>query len=411
MPDSLRFASATTTETDPREAVLDLTDQIRQQFPDGGVDLAAVFFSAHFTEAASGLAQGIRRALAARVLTGCTAEGVIGSDEEIERLPAITLVAARLPGVTLFPFVLRPADFSTGVDEASAIREADTPNRAWLGRLGLPQSPRLVLMFGDPFTTPMQGLLDAFNDAFPGVPMIGGMASGAPMPGRNALLSDAEVFADGAVGVALAGDFDVDVIVSQGCRPIGPLYHVTEAERNTIHGLDGVAPLLQVQELVANLGDDDRQLLRSGLFVGRAIDPRKERLGRGDFLIRGVIGVDQKSGAIAVGDAIHEGETVQFHVRDAVTAKEDLEMMLTPHSLFGRPSGAFLFSCNGRGTRLYDHPNGDVSALQEFFPGLHVAGFFCAGEIGPIGGRNFLHGHTASLALIRPRNRTSSKNH
>jgi small ligand-binding sensory domain FIST len=140
--------------------------------------------------------------------------------------------------------------------------------------------------------------------------------------------------------------------------------------------------------------------------VGRAIDSSKEVLGRGDFLIRGVTGLDQKNGAIAVGDFIEEGEIVQFHLRDAETAREDLEMMLTPQSLFGQPSGAFLFSCNGRGTRLYDHANGDISSIREFFPRINLAGFFCAGEIGPIGGKNFLHGHTASLALIRQQSTT-----
>jgi len=155
------------------------------------------------------------------------------------------------------------------------------------------------------------------------------------------------------------------------------------------------------QALVDDLDEEDRDLLQNGLFIGRAIDSKKESLGRGDFLVRGVMGVDGNSGSIAIGDTIVAGERVQFHLRDARTAREDLEMMLSPQSLFGAPSGALLFSCNGRGTRLYDEPDGDISAITGCFRGLDVAGFFCAGEIGPIGGKNFLHGHTASLALIR----------
>jgi small ligand-binding sensory domain FIST len=194
----------------------------------------------------------------------------------------------------------------------------------------------------------------------------------------------------------------VDVIVSQGCRPVGPALKVTSARDNVIRSMDDKTPLDHLQDLVAELSEEERGLLRSGIFVGRAIDSEKDVLGRGDFLIRGVMGLDQDNGAITVGDVIDEGEVVQFHLRDAATAKEDLEMMLTPQALFGQPSGAFLFSCNGRGTRLFDHANGDISSIQNFFPGINLAGFFCAGEIGPIGGRNFLHGHTASLALIRP---------
>jgi small ligand-binding sensory domain FIST len=183
---------------------------------------------------------------------------------------------------------------------------------------------------------------------------------------------------------------------------VGPVFEVTDATHNIIGSLEGESPLERIGDLLESLDESDRELLRNGLFIGRAIDPRKETLGRGDFLIRGVLGADSKSGAIAIGDVVAAGERVQFHLRDANTAREDLEMMLSPHAFFGEPSGAFLFSCNGRGTHLYSEPDGDISAINSFFRGIDVAGFFCAGEIGPIGGRNFLHGHTASLALIRP---------
>ena len=136
--------------------------------------------------------------------------------------------------------------------------------------------------------------------------------------------------------------------------------------------------------------------------MGRSVKPGQEVLGRGDFLIRGVIGLDQDSGAIAIGDSIIDGEIIQFHLRDAYAAQEDLEMMLIPQAFRMPPSGVLLFSCNGRGTHLYDHPNGDISVIQANLEGAHLAGFFCAGEIGPISGSNFLHGHTASMAIFRP---------
>jgi small ligand-binding sensory domain FIST len=392
MPDPIRFASADTTESDPQAAVADVVGRIREQIPDGDLDFGLLFLSPHFVEGAEQYVGSIRDALGPRVLIGCTGEGVIGSSHEIEQGPAMSLVAGVLPNVELNTFTLRGADF----------RASHTEGRPAIKKTDAPDSTQLFVVVADPFTTPMDYLLDSFNTTFPGIPMIGGMASGAVVPGKNALIADDEVFHDGAVAVAFSGNVAVDVIVSQGCRPVGPVLEVTEVQDNVIRRLAGETPLDHLQDLVEELSQEERELLKNGLFVGRAIDSDKEALGRGDFLIRGVMGLDQESGAITVGDFIEEGETVQFHLRDAATAKEDLEMMLTPQSLFGQPSGAFLFSCNGRGTRLFDHANGDISSIQKFFPGINVAGFFCAGEIGPIGGKNFLHGHTASLALIRP---------
>jgi small ligand-binding sensory domain FIST len=395
MTPSMKFASATTTETDIQQAALDLIDQTRQQSGDLALDLLIVFASAHHAPGIETLTQSLRDALKPTTLLGCTAEGVIGADEEIERKPAITLIAAHLPGVELVPFAFAAGPLHEMLPDGQMVPQEAT------------QDPKLFIVLGDPFSTPVDEVLAAFNKRHPGVPVIGGLASGAIYPGQSVLLSNGTALQNGIVGVALSGDLDVDVIVSQGCRPIGSAFEVTEAEENVIQNLDGKAPLEQLQEVLEELPQKDRELLRNGVFVGRAVDAMKDPLGRGDFLVRGVVGVDQRTGAITVGDYIDKGDVVQFHLRDAATAEEDLEMMLTPHSLFGRPSGALLFSCNGRGTRLYDHENGDVSAIQRFFPDLDVCGFFCAGELGPIGGRNFLHGHTASLALIRPAARTA----
>jgi small ligand-binding sensory domain FIST len=228
------------------------------------------------------------------------------------------------------------------------------------------------------------------------------MASGSQRAGGNALLLNDRVLNNGAVGVALAGAFEVDIIVSQGCRPVGRPFTVTSARENVIYGLEDQPPLARIKDMVDGMASDDRMLLRNGLFIGRAVGPDPDTLGRGDFLIRGVMGLDQETGVMVVGDYIDEGEMVQFHLRDATTAEEDLEMMLAPQLFFDPPCGGFLFSCNGRGTRLYDYPNGDISTIQKIIGDVNLAGFFCAGEIGPIGGKNFLHGHTASLALFRP---------
>jgi small ligand-binding sensory domain FIST len=390
MPDAMRFASATTVERDAEQALRALEEQIRAQVNLPEFDFAMAFFSADLVSIAPQAAERLRGALHARILLGCTGEGVIGKDKEIENAPAITLVAARLPGVRLTPFSLDADDWDA-LGDAARFRD----------RVGAPVDTRLFVMVADPFSSPMEAVLDAFNAHCAGVPMIGGMASGATQPGDSALMLNDRAFAAGAVGVAMAGDFEIDVIVSQGCRPFGPTLTITEAEENVILGLEGEPPLTHIQNLVAQLSEEDRALLKKGLFIGRAI--RSGNVGRGDFLIRSVIGVDRQSGAIGVGDYVHIGEMIQFHLRDQSTAEEDLGMLLMPQTLYEPPAGALLFLCNGRGTRLYDHPNGDISIIQRVLGEVNLAGFFCAGEIGPIGGKNFLHGHTASMALFRPR--------
>lgn len=392
MENQMLFASALTTEHEVERAAQQLVDQIKAQTAGCPLDFALVFLSPHFRLAAAELAGRLRAELSPRVLLGCTAEGVIGPDQEIEREAAITLVAACLPGVEISAFALQSMDWRRTLSEESLLRQM----------VSAPPETKLFMLLADPFTTPMDAVLEAFNVYYPDLPIIGGMASGSQRAGGNALIFNDRVLNNGAIGVAFAGAFEVDLIVSQGCRPVGQPFAVTSARENVIFSLEGQPPLARIQELVVALTPGDRALLQNGLFIGRAVSAEREALGRGDFLIRGVMGLDQESGVMVVGDYIGEGETVQFHLRDATTAEEDLEMMLAPQLLFDPPCGGFLFSCNGRGTRLYDHPDGDISIIQKVIGGINLAGFFCAGEIGPIGNKNFLHGHTASLALFRP---------
>ena len=386
------FTSAASASKDVDEAVEELASRIHGDLGLAGVDLAVVFYSPHFAPAAGILGRSLKAALRPGVLLGCMGEGVIGGGHEIERRPAITVTAGRLPGVAMKPIEFSAGGWSSLLGDMEAFHEA----------VGASDETRLFILLADPFSTPMEPLLDAFNTAYPGIPMIGGMASGAPRPRTESLLMGDRALAGGAVAVALEGRIQADVIVSQGCRPIGRAFTVTSADENVIFSLEGDPPLHRIQEIINDLDEADRTVLENGLFVGRAMAPRDEHLGRGSFLIRGVMGVDRESGAVAVGDQIREGETVQFHLRDANTAREDLELMLTPQTILEKPRGGLLFSCNGRGIRLFDHPDGDVGTVLNLLGKLQIGGFFCAGEIGPVGGRNFLHGHTACLALFRP---------
>jgi len=392
MPDQMRFSAAISTRQAAGEAVKDLIRQIKAEGGDDSLDLALLFLSPHHRLAVADIVAELRTTLQPGLLLGCTGEGVIGRGHEIEHEPAISLIAAHLPQIELAPFTLRSMAWDSLLSDPAVFRH----------HLAVPKRPKLFIVLADPFTTPMEAVLGAFNQAFPGVPLSGGMASGSARAGGNALILNEQVINNGGVGVALAGPVDIDVVVSQGCRPIGRPHTVTQAEGNTVLSLDGTPPLLHLQNLLQELADEDRELLRSGLFVGRAINSVQHTLGRGDFLIRSVMGIDQENGALVIGDTISDGERIQFHVRDAGTAAEDLEMMLAPQLFFDPPTGGFLFTCNGRGTRLYERPNGDVTTIQNIIGNIDLAGFFCAGEIGPIGQQNFLHGHTASLVLFRP---------
>ena len=391
MDSQFTFISAMTTERNLEEAIDALAKQVNSQAEGRPLDLVFVFLSPHFTHSARHIAERLWVTYEPGVLLGCTAEGVIGREQEIEGEAGISVVAANLPGVELAPFLLQSNDWPVMLlDEDEFHRVVDAP-----------EDSRLIIALGDPFSAPIDDILHAFNCFYSGIPMAGGMASGALRPHGNVLILNDRVLQGGFVGVALSGALDADIIVSQGCRPIWKPLKITAAQKNVIFSLEGQPPLAWIEELVPELSEDDRALLQNGLFVGRAINPQQEGLGRGDFLIRGVIGLDQQKGSIAIADYVQEGETIQFHLRDAYTAKEDLEMMLIPQVFRGPAAGGLLFSCNGRGMRLYDYPNGDISIIQRNLGELPLAGFFCAGEIGPIGGENFLHGHTASLVLLR----------
>ncbi|RMF05917.1 MAG: hypothetical protein D6768_00215 [Chloroflexi bacterium] len=390
---AMRFASALTTEPQVETAGRQLVAQIAAQMDDHPVDLLLVFVSPHFRTTATRLSQILNNELSPRVMLGNTAEGVIGRDREIEQSVAVSVVAACLPDVELAPFALRPANWERLLADANTFQT----------QVSTPPETRLFLLLAEPFTTPIDKLLASFNRFHPGLPTVGGLASGAVRPGGNVLFFNNQVLTSGAVGVAVAGPVDVDVIVSQGCRPVGQPLTVTRAHKNLIYSLAEESPLVHLQDLYQNLSETDRDLLQRGVFIGRAIATAPDNvLGRGDFLIRGVMGIDQQSGALVVGDYFENDETVQFHLRDASTATEDLEMMLAPQLFFDAPGGGLLFTCNGRGTHLYDHPNGDISTIQKIVGNISMAGFFCAGEIGPIGNTNFLHGHTASMVLFRP---------
>jgi small ligand-binding sensory domain FIST len=355
------------------------------------VDLALLFTTGDFQDELAAIVDRVERTFTNAIIIGCTAEGTIGVDQELERVPSITLWAASMPDVSVRPYHIRLED----------LEKATTLDR-WERLLGVsPESKPLFVALGDPFRIPIHTFIDRINEFYPGAPIVGGVASAGRKPQENRLIIRGELVREGIVGVALSGDaLMVDTVVSQGCRPIGKPFVITKAERNVIHDLGGRPALEQLHQVVTSLSGEDEKLVRQSLFVGNVINEYKSLFTRGDFLIYNIIGADRNRGSIAIAGLARVGTTIQFHVRDAASADEDLRMMLAPYS-GKRIHGALLFGCNGRGTHMWPEPGHDVSVLREILGEVPVAGFFCGGEFGPIGGKNFVHGFTASIALFR----------
>jgi small ligand-binding sensory domain FIST len=383
-----RFAAAVSTRADTASAVQEACEQALARLGTTP-DLALAFVSPHHGPHFGLLAKRLHEQLKAKVLLGCTGEAIVGGAREIEEDPALSIWLASLPLGVLQPMHL---SFERTPEGGMIVGWPDDLPDAW------PEGSALLLL-GEPYSFPVDLLLERANEDQPGIPVVGGMASGGYAPGENKLLLGGEVIDAGAVGVLVSGEVRVRSIVSQGCRPIGRPYVVTKAERNIVIELGGRPPLAQLQELFPTLPPRDRELAGRGLHVGRVINEYQEHFRRGDFLVRNVLGADPDSGAIAIGDYVHPGQTVQFHLRDAQSADEDLRELLAAVGP-AASAGGLLFTCNGRGTRLFDAPHHDAALVQSALGTLPLAGFFAQGELGPIGGRNFIHGFTASLVLL-----------
>lgn len=379
----------------PAEAV-EVAEALAAGLGEGPIDLVLAFMTADLTGAAEAIAETMRRRLAPGCFAATSGGSVIGATREYESGPALTAIAARLPGVEVKPFVLASSAWRAAADDPAEFAR-HTPGAA---------GAELVLLFTDPFSLDADRVLYAFNRHAPGVRVVGGAASAGARPGANVIALNDWVAHEGGIGIALAGALRADVVVSQGCRPVGPPLQVTKVDTNMILELDGQPALERAEQVLRGLSESEREMLKHGLYVGR---PAKgDASGRGDYLIRNLMGADRDRGALAVADRMAARERVRLHVRDAATALEDLELLLAPQEFDSQAAGALLFSCNGRGRRFFGAPDRDITTLQAALGGdVPAAGFFCAGEIGPVGGRNFVHGHTASIAIVRgPRTTT-----
>lgn len=393
----MKWGSALSHKQHTLEALAEALDALDASLAGERPDFVVLFVSSHHLGWLEDVAQRLGERYPASCRIGCSGGGIIGGGHEVEDGPALSLVGARLPGVTLKTFHIDQADLPETTDAASYWRE----------RLLVRDVPGIVLL-ADAFTLDADVLVRGLDLAFPKAPKIGGLASGGLSPGANRLIVGDEVWRSGAVGVAMAGDLSLETIVAQGCRPIGKPMLVTRCQGNAVFELDGKSPLEVLKLLYGELDERDRELFSHSLFVGVEMKDDQVEYRQGDFLIRHLMGVDPARGIMVIAGEPRAYQVVQFHLRDANTAQEDLSRMLQRYRSNGgtQPGGALLFSCLGRGEHLFGQPDHDSEMFRRLVGEVPLGGFFCNGEIGPVGGRTFLHGYTSAFAVFAPKPKT-----
>lgn len=394
--DDVKWA-ATISEGDRLDVVVGVAvDAVMRSLDGACPDLLVAFVSSHFAEEYDRVPALVRGATGGGLLLGCSAGGVIGGGSEVESFPAFSLTAAVLPGVDVAPIYVNAQTMPDRGDRAG-----------WEALLHCaPDDAPSVVLLPDPFSVPVDRLLEGLDSRFPDSCKVGGLASGARRPGGNRLYLGPNCYSAGAVGVALRGNVVVDSVVAQGCRPVGDPMFVTGCRDNLLTALDGRPPLDVLRDLYERLPADDREVFRHSLFLGIVMNDRRDRYGRGDFLVRNLVGVSEEPRGLVVGASLRENQVVQFHLRDRRTSAEDLDTMLRRYAAEtkGRPpAGSLLFSCLGRGVHLYGEPGHDSGAFRRHVGEVPLGGFFCNGEIGPVQGRTYLHGYTSAFAMFRPR--------
>jgi small ligand-binding sensory domain FIST len=396
----MKWVSALSTKVSLEAAIDEVTQQVLAGLDGCSADFGLLFISNTFTSDSPRLLPLLAENIQIKSLIGCSGGGIVGGGRELEDKPALTLMVGHLPGAVIHTFHL--------TDES--VPDLDSSPDRWHSLVGVDGNiePSFIVL-GDPFSFPINDFLAGMDFAYPNAIKVGGLASGG---GTNMLFcSDQDgyrLLRQGIVGAALWGDVTIDAVVAQGCRPIGKPLQISQSDRNIILAIENRPPLETLQDIVNGLNSSDRDLAEHSLFVGIVMNEFKLQPEPGDFLIRNIIGVDPRTGAIAIGDRVRPGQRIQLHLRDASASASDLEIALTAYQKRSQleqthhsSQAAILFSCMGRGERLYGKTGFDSAVFQQFFGEIPLAGFFCSGEIGPVSNTTFLHGYTSVFGFIR----------
>lgn len=393
----MQWVSVSETGSNISTLIAAASDRLRGELQGREPDLLLVFVTPHFAAYYPRVPGLLRDRFEDALIVGCSAGGIIGGGQEVESSPAISLTAAVLPGVVLHPI-------HTDTQE---LPDEDASPEVWRRWLGIAESEQAHFMvLADPFSAQVEPFLNGLDYAFPAASKIGGLASGGQRAGENALFLHQHVHGNGLVCVGFSGDIQLDTIVAQGCRPIGKPVTVTRCRENVLFEVDHESPLVYLNRLFQEASEYDRQLMRTALFLGIAVDVIPEPGDSPPFLIRNLIGADYNGGSVSVGSLLREGQLVQFHLRDRQTSQQDLDLMLSQYAVenvLPAQAGAVLFSCLGRGQYLYGVPNHDSACFLGKLGSRALSGFFCNGEIGQVGQATYIHGYTSAFGIFRPR--------
>jgi small ligand-binding sensory domain FIST len=368
-------------------------EELRAQLRSSRVDLGLVFLSPRHFANAKQILEILRVHARIPLLAGCSSQGLIAENLEFESGEGIILGLYSLPGADLKAFHV--------VQEE--LQQAEKPDY-WHLKTGIkPAQTNGWLVFIDPFHLDSETWLRTWNKAYASLPVLGGLASGDFADQRTQVYLNGEVFEEGGVAISFGGDVKIVGMISQGCTPIGDTWTLTKVEQNIIHEI-GNRPAYEVlAETFGKLSPEEQRQARGNLFIGLVVNEYLEDFHRGDFLIRNLMGADARTGSIAIAALPRAGQTVQFQRRDAAAATEDMTELLDRAGKELESAtvyGGCLCSCNGRGAGLFGSPHHDAGMIQQRLGPLGLAGFFCNGELGPIGKKNFLHSFTAALALF-----------
>ena len=392
----MKWSSKISDATDFETAIRECLSGIKADLA-GQPDILIAFISPDFQPSYQNLPGLIYECFPKTILIGCSGNGVIGNGMEVERRAGVALTGAEMSDVSITPFHITDSELPDG-DESPEKWES-------LFKVKHISEPKFIIL-SDPFSVEIQNLVNGMDYAFPNSTIIGGIASGGSQQGTNAIYLNRDTFESGVVGIALHGDIEIDTIVAQGCKPIGTLMNITGCERNILTSLDNKPPFEVLSGIYNNLSSSDQQLFQHSLFMGIVNDPFIDVPNNGDFLIRNIVGGNPEEGKIAIGEILKEGQLVQFHLRDSSTSSENLKIMLEDYKSDQErydQFGALLFSCLGRGSYLYGKADHDTNMFKALIGEIPLTGFFCNGEIGPVGDTTYIHGYTSSFGIIKPK--------